>query len=445
MRIGGGDEAAAFRISAAQRGDSGLAALNDDKRVRQFHARGDLRPTAADEVMLASGAAEHGWGAGQSGVAGDPVRMEYWRDTYAHVQWRRQLGAGEDIRLSMHVDEEQYRGTLFVKKIGSQYVQLSTDGTAHRVDLDAQHSFPLGAAARFVWGGEYRREEVDSPGLFATKGRQSDTFLRGFANLELRPYAQWLINVGGLYEHHDITGDRLAPRLMANYHVLPGHTLRAGVTTAYRTPTLFELRGDWRWNGIPFVVAKGNARAERMDVAEVGYLGDFRAYGLKVDMRGFREKMESRTRFYGNPNDVINRSPTLQHGWETQLRWQPLPETQVVLNHTALRITDTDNEQPADRFAAPSHFSSLAVFQSLPEDFDLGIIYTMTGQMAWVSLSDMLPAAHQLDLRLARKFRVGSTRAEAALVVQAVEATHYEFLPGQVFKRRAFATLRFDF
>jgi len=433
-----GDERLAFRVTAARRDDNGLDNLADNKRVDQLHLRGDLRPSAADHLSVFAGSINHEWE-----VQGTPAvwRKENWRNAYVHGKWQHQLSETNSLTLKGSIDEENYIDSY-------PRFPLKADGRGRRLSLEGAHTTALNQMLRLVWGAEFRREEVQSRALFNTDTTQNAQMWRLFGNVEWRPHPKWLINAGGLWEDHTIVGPRTSPRLMVNYHLLPDHTLRVGSTQAYRMPTLFELRGDWRVGGVPFVRATGGLKPERLVSDEIGYLGHFRGLALTVDVRGFEEAGSSLARYFGAaPNDVVNKDRYRKRGWETQLRWRPLDGTEVLFNHTQIRIRSwaTGNTQLSDQLAAPSHFSTLAIFHRLPAEFDFSVIATEAEQMTWGTINDLLPASRQIDLRLAKGFRFGTTRAEAAIAVQAATGSHQEFSPTQRFTRRAFATLRLDF
>jgi len=460
-RLGWGDSQAAYRASFSHRQDAGVSNQFDDRKVVQFHLRGDLQLSSRDELLLAAGATETQGGVGTVGDDGDPPRTMVWKTSYLHSLWKRQLSGTDEVRFSGSFNEERSNETY-------GYYPAHSAGLGRRVDVQGQYAFAVNAQLRMVAGGQYRYQFVDSPDLFFDRGSQSSHFWQWFGNAEWRLHEQWLLNIGGLFEHHSITGSRTAPRVMINFHALPGHTLRAGTTTSYRVPTLFELRGDWRWTDyerrgityrpLRFIQATGGVKPARLDAHEIGYLGEFRPLHLSVDVRCFRERDQSRMRNFGldwtlapgqqtnvSSNDIINKSPTLRRGWETQMRWRPLAATQLVFNHTVLKLWDTDNKNSDDKISAPSHFSSLMLMQRLPADFDLSATYSTAGQMTWIRRRDMLPASHQLDLRLAKRFHVGATRGEAAITAQAVDASYADYLPDRIFERRVFATVRLDF
>jgi iron complex outermembrane receptor protein len=448
-RVGWGGERASFRLTAARRGDDGFANFYDSSRTGQAHFRGDLQPTPTDDLTLTAGHTDFRWGAEMQDVL-LPRHDESWRDSYGRVQWTHRLNATDELALGITADEERYLNF---------FPFLRADGTSRRTEIEAQHSFVAAPGWRMVWGTQYRYEHLISADLFSNQPDQSSGLWRVFGNIEVIPHPAWVVNAGAMFEKHSISGSSTAPRLMVNYHLLPDHTVRVGATTAYKQPTLYDLRADWQYvdwlNGVHReTLASGQARPERVNASEIGYLGRLREWGLTADVRIFHEKVIDELA-YQHPtgstrNDLVNKDPSVQKGWEMQLRWQPVAATQILLNHMQLRMMpDATSTSPRDAYRAPKHVSTLAWFQRLPADFDLTVIYTETAAYYYVRQEDMIPAFHQADVRLARRFTIGSTRAEAALTVRAVDGRHVDYvkrhLLPMVLDRRAFATLRLEF
>ncbi len=443
-RIGRGGPQGSFRLTAASRTDDGFNDFYDSSRLEQVHFRGDLQASDKDSLILTAGATRFRWGIPDD-MTPAGRHDEAWRNSYAHLDWMRQITPSDQFKLSITADEEAF---------SNYYPLLRADSTGRRFQLEAQRNHVVNSELRLVWGGQYRHEQAISSDLFYANPDQSFSLWRLFANVEWRPHQQWVVNAGGLWEKHGIIGESSAPRLMANYHMVPGHTLRVGATSAYKQPTLVELRADWRSSGVPVIQASGKAKPERVDSTEIGYLGEFKKYGITLDVRAFEEKVSDLLRYArpcrGCPNDLVNKDPNTQRGWEAQLRWQPLPATQFLLNHTELQLLpDASSTAPQDAFRAPSHISTMALFQKLPSNWDLGLIHTSTASLFWVRQRDATPAFRQTDVRLARRFRIGDTNAEAALTVRATNGAHVEYVetgfPAMVLDRRAVATLRLDF
>ncbi|MDZ7656475.1 MAG: TonB-dependent receptor [Sulfurimicrobium sp.] len=443
-RIGRGGPQGSFRLTASSRSDDGFNNIYDNSRLEQVHFRGDLQASDKDNLILTAGATRFRWGVPDD-VPPANRHDEAWRNSYAHLDWTRQINSSDQFKVSVSADEEAF---------SNYYPLLRADSTGRRFQLEAQHNHVVNREWRLVWGGQYRHEQAISPDLFYANPEQSFSLWRLFGNVEWRPHEQWVINAGGLWENHGIIGENSAPRLMVNYHMVPGHTLRVGATSAYKQPTLVELRADWRYSGVPVIQASGRARPERVDSTEIGYLGEFKKYGVTIDVRAFEENVSDLLRYEKAcktcPNDLVNKDPNTQRGWETQLRWQPQPATQILVNHTELRLQpDASSTAPQDAFRAPRHFSTLALFQKLSSDWDLSLIHTSTASLFWVRQNDATPAFRQTDVRLARRFRIGDARAEAALTVRAADGGHVEFVeaayPVMVMDRRAVASLRLDF
>jgi iron complex outermembrane receptor protein len=459
VRYGWGSDDASFRISTAHRADSGRERVYDDSRNAQLNLRADLRPTAQDEVMLQAGNVENSWGDGKPTEVGNPERTPRMRNAFVLGEWRRWLGAGEDLRVSFSHDDETYRDRTPYTKPGALYqgVFLDWGGKSRRTQFEFQHAFVPASGWRAVWGSTVRDERVWSPPLYYGRDWISSRQWRLFGNLEWRLNPEWLINAGALWEKTSSSGTGLSPRLMVNYHALPGQTLRAGVTKSQRVPTLFEENADvryfnaanrlagWTWN------VRGQARPENLLVREVGYLGEFRPLGLSLDLRAYQETLTdaivASSYFNGTTivTDKINSRDKLRmRGWEYQVRWQPGPATRIWWSHLTTRNAWAKGND-TNMFSSPHRTDSLVLFQTLADNIDLTLTYAETGPMVWESLATMLPYQHRADVRLAKRFLVGKTRVEAAVTVQAANGGYQEYVPTRIFERRAFATLRLEY
>jgi len=442
-RIGWGDKDAAYRLSFASRHDRGYENTNDDKRIQQGHFRADWRPSAADEVSFTAGLTHYAWGMQTRFDSNPPAspRTEYWDNAYANLQWTHQLSATDAIKFSAHIDSEEYR---------DYFPFFRADGTSRRTDLTVEHRFSAGKTWRVIWGGQYRHEQVVSPHLFFADGEQSLELWRGFGNIEWKPSSQWTINLGGMLEEHSVAGQVSAPRLMVNYHLRPGHTFRLGESHGYRQPTLFESFADWRQNNVQGFRASNRARAERIQATELGYLGHFRSINLNVDARLFHQRVSDLIVRTGTPRDFLNLNDAVQRGWETQWRWQARPGTELWANYAELRlIPAAGSTQPQNRYRAPSRVSSFAWFQDLPRQWEFALIYHEVGSRFVVRRDDMIPEYRQTDVRLGRQFRLGTTRAEAALTIRALAGGGVDYVERQMptfhIGRRAHLSLRLDF
>jgi iron complex outermembrane receptor protein len=464
-RIGWGEANASFRLSTGRRSDSGYGNAYDDKIVSQLHFRGDLRPAVDQELMLAAGIAELAAGGGfASSPLSNPERTIHWRDYYLHGVWQKQLSATDQIKLTASIDEETFRDAFYQPVY---QVDFSSSGRGRRFNLEFQHQLRISSSMRAVWGVGHKYEEAVSLSLYNRNDAVSIHEERLFGNLEWRPHTQWVVNAGGFLGSHNSKGSYFSPRLMANFQVAPGHTLRAGMTESTRMPTLFELKSDFRlyppaWLGNPYryYASTGNVAPEKLHVQELGYFANVRDWRMTLDVRAYVERMRDMVGRVEYPNptfpfqrpmlfDFSNRDSFKIRGVEYQLRWKPLTNTEIWVNQA---FTRTLWDRNADLPTAPTHATTLALFQKMPYDLDLGLMYHSVGAMTWNKKADTLPRIHRLDARLAFPFRFGITKAEAAFVVQAANGSYPEYQKDAagtgvnfMFERRAFGTLRLEF
>jgi len=474
-RIGWGSDVASFRLSTGRRSDSGYGNAYDDKIASQLHFRSDMRPAADQDLMFSAGVTQLSSGNGfASSLGGNPARTNGWDDFYLQGQWRRQLSATDEVKLSANFEEETNHDA-FVYALDPSVI-ISSSGRARRANLELQHQLGINNELRAVWGIGYKYEDVVSPALYATENVLSVHEERLFGNLEWRPHEQWLINAGGFWGQHSWVGSHFSPRLMANFHATPDHTFRAGVTDSVRTPTLFELAADVRVypkNLPPFstlnapailAVATGQTTQENLHTQEIGYFGNFRNWRMTVDVRGYIEKMKdtitdglntvpwfihpvTHTLVTTTVPDYVNGAGFKIRGLEYQLRWKPLNDTEILLNQTFETLIWDDRAADKNHSLPPTHSTTLALFQKLPLNLDLTVMLSSIGAMTWGGQADSLPSRRRIDARLAMPFRVGSAKAEAAFAVQAASGRYPEYFSSQnlVVERRAFGTLRFEF
>ncbi|OHC67274.1 MAG: hypothetical protein A3H93_14810 [Rhodocyclales bacterium RIFCSPLOWO2_02_FULL_63_24] len=455
IRVGWGDEKASFRLTGARRVDSGFGGGYDDSHISRLQLRADFVPTTSDEIMLHLGAGETWRGEGE-GTGTNPFRTVGNLDAHLQLRWQRTLAADEMFQLHFIHELDRPRDR-YIAKDGAISAVADSGGEGQRTEVGLQHSLRPNSALRMVWGGEWRYESASSAPVFYTAERISLHQWRGFGSVEWRPHRQWLLQAGGMYEGHSYTGSSFSPRLTANFHILPDHTVRFGVTKSQRAPTFFELRGDARlyWLAAPATqvawtfYASGAVKPETLITNELGYLGRFREINLSVDARAFVERINNRIHFqsrrigaFASVNDAVNRPGPHIHGFEYQFDWRPFASTRLMLAEAHTRVASGDVSEERE---APDRNTALTWLQQLPGDMEFSAISTATTPFKWAGGGQLINTPRRLDVRLARRFAVGATRGEASVTVQAINGGHQIYKMNQRFDRRAFATLRLDF
>lgn len=458
-RLGWGNDAATYRLTLDQRSDDGLAGSNGNNLVKRVNFRSDFFTHAGDEVQMRLGNYVVDSGKGFPRNIADPIRNSTFDSGYVQVDWHRSLSADEDLAASWSHSQESYQDEfpfpLAALGLSGTYI-VSGSGQASSDVLSLQHTFRAGLSTRVVWGGEFRSENLSSAALYATDADFRTDFLRLFGNLEWRAAPSVVVNAGAMAEKSSVTGETLSPRFMANWHLAPGHTLRAGVSRSYRPPSTFEKFADLKyvWNGIRLrqeVLASGNLEPESLVTDELGYLGDFPQWGVSLDVRAYREKINgfirqfavSRVKNYRNDEDFAIQ------GWEYQLKWRPWAGAQFVLNQAYTDIgAEYITSENGTAFAAPKRSSTVAYFQKFPNglEFTLSHQDSGTATLAGDGLSSR-QAFTRTDVRLGWPLRWGAHAGEVAVAVQNLGQPYadYDNDNSFAFNRRAFVTLRLDY
>lgn len=453
-RLGWGQDNATFRITADQRADHGLAGSNGNNHVNRVNFRSDIFTNAGDELQFRWGQLLIDAGKGFVGNIDNAPRTSHFDSGYAQVDWRRNLGVDQDLAVIWSHAQERYEDNFLYSLvpfgINANYT-VSGSGQASSDTLTVQHTLRAGPKSRVVWGGEFRSERVNSPALYATDSDFVTDFTRLFGNLEWRVDPAWVVNAGAMAERSSVTGDTFAPRLMVNWHASEGHTLRAGVSKAFRPPSDYEKFANLRyvWNGITFGVntlATGNVQPEEVLARELGYLADFPRMGLSLDVRLFQEDITGFIRQQNNtmPRDYANDEDFAIQGAELQLKWRPWQGAQFIFNHAQTDIGST-LYGAGSSLAAPNKANSLVYFQDLPGQWGFTLAHQDSGTATLVGSGwqDRV-AMTRTDVRLSKGLRWGERRGEVALTLQNIGLPYQDHNPNFTVQRGAFVTLRLD-
>lgn len=546
LRTGGRiGSASDFRFTYQQRDDNGLTDQFDWKdgfRQRLFDFRAGFALSERDDLQVSAGHVEGtslngryltGQANGQPIVLAprreDPCAPFYdvlQSNTFLQLAWRRALAADEDLQVRYAHSEDWASGNHVEQCTNTRYngdrnllyqVDLYGD-KGSRDEIEVQHTFSPWDRTRLVWGGGGRWETTRSSTMFHGDPAVNRQVWRLFGNLEWKP-SHWLtVNAGSTAEEDSLAGATFSPRLSANFHLDGENTLRIGAARAHRTPSAIDLRGD-RWKS-PFSTATGtpipidqlyvrrvyadrDVKPERIDSLELGYLGDWKAQRMSLDVRLFNERIPNRivdlTRELpsqlcqvssGPPfncttataNFSANAESVVTEGVEYQWRWQPLEDTRLLFNQAFVHIRahylagidmsrgtnflDGDkitsssetltNAHRQTVMSAPSRSATAMLMQRLPLGVEFSATQYWVGKMKW-SRNSVVAPYRRLDLRLAYPFRIGNTGGEIAYVLQSANGEHGEFkydptstdrtaiAAGRVVSERQWLTFRLDF
>ncbi|TXT41259.1 MAG: iron complex outermembrane recepter protein [Comamonadaceae bacterium] len=467
--MGWSSDKASYRLSMDTRADDGLTGAYGHNFVRRVNFRSDWAASSEDDVQLRVGTMDIDSGRGFAGVVGNPAHDRFYESSFAQMDLRRTLGVDEDLALTLAHTQERYRDTapysLLSLGINDSF-NLDVSGSTQNDSITLQHTFRSGTGLRVVWGGEWRREQITSLPVYNTSAALVTDFKRLFTNAEWRITPAFLLNAGVMAEHSSDSGATLAPRLMLNWHLLPGHTMRAGLARAYRPPSSLEKYADIRYSykGRLLQVntlARGNIAPESVSVREIGLLSEFPKWGATLDVRAFQEQISGfvRRKQYAlpagtsllpsNPWDYFNSDDLAIRGFEYQFKSHLWKGAQLGFNQAYAHISFLNPANPAvdpnTAFAVPDLTSTLFFTQKFPGGIELTLTHQDIGTVSLQGSTRDKQALTRTDLRLSKALQWGSKRGELALVIQNMGVPYPDFDRTFMFERRAFLTLRLEY
>ena len=462
LRMAGGDGDVSYRLTTGYQQDNGYGQRNDSRRITLMNGRMDVRPGVHDDIELQFGYNEGPRGRGE---ADNPVNYPHDQEItsrFQQIRWRHRLASGDEVSVQFyynhHESDEQILG-LPIPLLGGFQIPVNFDVKSERYDAEVQHIVGLGESLRLAWGAGARLDLVEWPGFLGSAAPLDNHYYRLFANLEWHVTPRLVLNAGAMAENSEITGSDLSPRLAVNYQFMPGHTLRAGVSSATRQPVLIEEKGNARFclNAACTLFnqefySSGNLVPERILASELGYLGRL-APRLTLDLRLFRDHVTRLiTGFDGVyadswdnvANDFRNRDKAMITGSELQIQWQPERDSRVILWYANVRIDSTDLDEDYSK-SAPRNSVSLLGLHELGDGLLASAAFYYQDEMTYVG-EQPIGVLRRLDLRLAQRFRLADAQGEAAIVLQNVLGKQVSYNEeDSIADRAGFFTVNFRF
>ena len=286
-----------------------------------------------------------------------------------------------------------------------------------RSDLEFQDTIQFNDHWRVVSGLNLRREGADSQTYLG--GSETNDIMRVFGNAEWRITDDWLANLGATWEHDDLIGGNISPRLAVNWHATPNQTWRAIVARAIRTPDLFEAHTDWTYTAhhlVPAVnagrddgryflrtTAPRDADEERILSREIGYYLNLPELGLEFDVKLYDDKLTDLIEGNNNFGDfyIRNNGEARLRGGEFQLDWKPSAAWRLWLAYANVDMDDLTLER--NRVTAPQDSASALVQYTFDNQLSLSSAYYWMDEYLRTTYRDV-------DVRLAYPFSLGNGR-----------------------------------
>ncbi|RMG36785.1 MAG: hypothetical protein D6720_04380 [Gammaproteobacteria bacterium] len=395
----------------------------------------------------------------------------------------------DDRRIEFLIDDLDTGTTLFNFGPVLGGARLRND----RFDLELEHTLNFTEGWRVAWGAGLRVDRVSSANFAVDNDAVDRWQYRLFANTEryLDDEGRWILNAGLMLEHQDDQGNFASPRLALNWHLDEFNTLRVAVSQAYRMPSFWEQKGETRLfalepdryltPGLPpfdyllYTTGDNRIEPERLDTFELGLVSAEWIPDLSLDVRYFREWLRDyidEVRYRGAcvgcdgstvagiaSHDLLiheNAGQLDLHGLEFQGRFHISDRTWL---HGAASFVWSRGRRIKERDAAgnviqtadigdyvPEHTFSALLAHRFDHNWNGSIAYYRISIMNWPNDGDRLNPYDRVDLRLARKLRIGGQDAQIELIGQNVWNQEYaEFRSDNRFERRLFMRMRLAF
>ena len=464
-RLGWGDSAAAYRISVDTRGDQGLRGAFGKNQVNRFNFSSHQNLTNGGEWDFRAGGVDIDAGRGTPGDVGNNGRVRYMGSRFLQLDWRMPFGDDRDFSLAAsHTENKIVDVFPYLSNaagVANYGIPLDFGGQDFNDAVTLQYTLRHSSHLRSVWGTELRRERIVSRAYFDAREQVTTDYVRLFGNAEWRVVPSLILNVGAMVEQSDLGGETASPRVMLNWHLAQGHTLRTGFSSGFRPPSATEKFANVRYYGFDgsllqtTIQAKGNVGSEYIRSQEIGYNMNLAGPGLSADVRVFNERVtDSIAAIYNSsPTDFGNVDNYNIAGTEWQLSWKPSIATQVFFTQTWTDISGV--APPVDVYdtagfrvahGAPKYAGSLSVMHDLGSHLMVSFMHQRAEETALMSNggSGPLYSMGRTDLRIGKLFKTGRSTTELALTVQNMDIPYRDGDRKYYFDRRTLLTLRFE-
>jgi outer membrane receptor for ferrienterochelin and colicins len=337
--------------------------LNEDAHLVNFYTGGALVPGLL-------GAKVHGfyaitdeseWIGGEDGASSTPDSrrkqggVELWLTpneqnrfaiNYEASRLDETNNPGSSIALATAQRNVQYDKDVFALTHEGKYGDLLlTTYLQHDVservqeETKKEETTTLDSKATYFWGshvvtfgGQYKYEKLvnETNGLIGTIDGAPDTMDRWLAALYTE--IDWgvtddlRVTTGLRYNDDELFGGQLSPRIYGVYSFTPNLTLKGGVSTGYKQPTLADATdgfGSRTGKGSAIIVGNKDLDPETSTSYELGFVYDNVDLGLNTSVMLFRTEYKDKImedRLCSSPNGSNTDAST----WKCEYQGKPL-------------------------------------------------------------------------------------------------------------------------
>lgn len=449
FRWGRSSEDLQWRAVASQQGDAGLSNRIDSYKKDSLDFRADFQKSSTESIMLLAGTNQGKFGIGVQNSIADPIRDESNTTSFTHLKFKKLVDDTQEWSLSGSWTQDSGSDAYRIPIISGAGINILKNRQANRYSAEYQHYNSLSNTLRASWGAEYHRDQVQSFELFATDAEQKNAAWRMYYNQEWKPLEHWTFNAGGLLEKDQFAPQQFAPRFSVNWKPSAEHVLKLGYSSAFRTPSLFEQKSNWRirdeFGQTLYVkyLSRGSLLPERVKAADLVYQGQWRPLNLSLDARLFREELTRLIsgELYSMPNtdksnalvyDLRNNASATQQGMEYQISLKPFAGTTLALSEYRARTLST---KPSIELSVPKSSSSVVLMHQTESGLSFYTSYFKTQPMTWLGEATSAEEQKMLAFSLQKRFKLDQASINASLTLRRSLGKFFEYREFQYLPR----------
>lgn len=446
VRWGAAGDAWGTRLLAGRRTDDGLLARQDASRTEYMDWRGNWRQDGQSEWSAQLKAHRYLRQTGFQGNFGDPERDETGNQAHLLLKFRQRLDSDQEWGVTYAHSRESAQDGFLIPLLDGDTLPIRNDRMATRDSLEFQHYKDISPLWRLSWGGQWQSTRLKAEQLFSTRQVQRDYSGRIYLNQEWRPDLRWTFNAGMVFEAGQQNAGQWAPRLSVNWKPDYDHAFKLGYSSAFRLPSLFEQRADWRveHNGqvlIQRYLSRGGLQPETIRVLDLVYTGKTADGLAKWDFRWFRERIDQiiTGEFYQPETQGLNAANSLAYdlrnnaeaqidGLEVSLALQPWSGGSLVLNRYWAAASSNKPEIAA---SIPRQSASAILAQDWGNGWLSSLAYSEVGRVQWLGEAEPADRQRWLQLSQSKSWRWRDGRLRFDIALRKSEWSANEFRPGQ--------------
>lgn len=482
-----------IRITGSHTDDNGYKNNDDDTRQDLFTARIDYLVTPRDSLQLNIGVVNSLKETRNPDTGLDPFDPPRYVDESnhsIHAKWERSTADEQlfitQISYTKHLNKDKV-ATFFdatdmgLGFLGNVVTHLDYTTGYDRYDIEFEHQFQPLDALRVSWGLGSRNDRVYQPYWMDSKQKFDNSIQRIFSNVEWRPSDNVIINAGALWEHSQLSGDDLSPRIAINYLLTPTQSIRASISRATRAPVLAEnnFSADVSLESIDtpgLVLTQALLRGEAgldpetVDSIELGYHGLFFNNALTLDIKLFRNEYDRLIDTTDQDVDAVltlNGSPistidighevktfsNLHHanvnGYEVEINYRPdaknLLHIGYAYNHTNVgKVSNNDIKNIL--ISIPKDIFNILAAHTFDNGIWSSAAFYYTGSMEYLDSGNPQGPMRRLDLNAGKAFNVSTDQSiDVSFTLQLALDKNKDFLNEFNLDNRAFLELSYNF